>query len=170
MKKLMLLLFVYLFAVSSFAYGQETRSGKIGLGYNGIFQSATNDFNLTFWLSQNIVLEPKLGFKYLDIEDGDGTNIKAGVGLLAAFEEFVVVPYLGGRINGIFANTGETYSDIKLSFVFGGEYFVTDWFSAGAEIRLNYIDTDEDFSPGYGVADATIIESEQVLNLKVYFR
>jgi hypothetical protein len=56
------------------------------------------------------------------------------------------------------------------SLAFGGEYFVSDYFSVGAELRLNYANTDETFSPLFNVEDASIISTEQVLNIKLYFR
>ena len=55
------------------------------------------------------------------------------------------------------------------SAIFGGDYFVSDWFSVGAELRLNYGKTDKDFSPLYLVESADIFFTEQVLNIKLYF-
>jgi hypothetical protein len=55
-----------------------------------------------------------------------------------------------------------------MSFVFGGEYFVSEWFSVSAEMKLNYIQTDDEFSPTYDILDASIFETEQALNIRVY--
>lgn len=63
----------------------------------------------------------------------------------------------------------DTYGDLILSATFGGEYFVTEWFSVGAEMRINYAKTDDQFSPTYDIAKADIIETEQVFNIRLYF-
>jgi len=171
MKKTLILSFIFSVFFYSQSLAQNSKSGKIGIGYSGIFTSSTNDFNLSFWLGERFILEPQFGFQHIDVDDNKGTNWKLGVGALFVLNDFDVTPYLGGRIKTILLSGGEkTYNDLVLSFVFGGEYFVSEWFSVGAEMRLNYISTDKDFSPAYSIADATIIQSEQVINIKIYLK
>lgn len=163
-----LLAFVTIFAVEISA--QTSRAGNIGIGYSGNLSSYSNELGMTIFATNDFSIEPQIGFKSIKIEDNSSTIWKLGIGLLYRLNNFVVTPYLGLRIRDNFVSGGgETYSDLILSAVFGGEYFVSEWFSVGAEMKLNYVKTDEEYSPTYDIADATIFESEQVLNIRIYF-
>ena len=171
MKKLsiIVLLLTTIFAIETFA--QQEKAGKVGIGYSGNLTSATNELGIIYWLTNNFTLQPQLGFKSVDVNEENATAWKLGLGIVYSFDDFVVSPFIGARIKDFMVSGGdETYSDLILSLAFGGEYFVSEYFSVGAEMRLNYAETDKDFSPGYDIANASIFESEQVLNIRVYFR
>ena len=170
--KAICLLFIFFFQLINYQlFSQNSRSGKIAIGYIGDFTNKSNDLSLSYWVNGKLILEPELGFQNINVKDNKGTNLRLGLGALICLNDFVVTPYLGGRIKGIFLSGGDkTYNDLVFSFVFGGEYFITKWLSTGAEMRLNYISTDKEFSPQYLIADATIFETEQVIKIKIYLR
>jgi hypothetical protein len=163
-----LLMLTMMCTLESFA--QQDKSGKFGIGYSGNLSSYSNELGATVFLSDDFSIEPQIGFQSIDIEDNSATAWKLGLGLIYRLNNFVVTPYIGARVKDNMVSGGdETYSDLILSLVFGGEYFVSEWFSVSAEMKLNYVKTDEDFSPTYDIADAEIFESEQVLNIRIYF-
>ena len=165
---IVLLAFVTIFAVEISA--QTSRVGKIGIGYSGNLSSYSNELGMSIFATNSISVEPQIGFQSIDIEDNSATAWKLGLGVLFRINNFVVTPYVGARFKYNTVSGGdESYSDLILSAVFGGEYFVSEWFSVGAEMKLNYVQTDEDYSPTYDIANATIFESEQVLNIRIYF-
>lgn len=149
---------------------QTDKTGKIGIGYSGALSAHTNELGMIIFAANKISIEPTVGFRSIEFTDNSSTLWKLGLGFQYRLREFVVTPYLGLRIKDNFVTEGgETYSDLIVSAVFGGEYFVSDWFSVGAEMRFNYIKTDDDYSPTYNIAKANIYETEQVLNIRVYF-
>jgi hypothetical protein len=170
---ILLLLLTALF--SNFSSAQISKAGKIGIGYSGNFTGQTNEIGVSIWISRHVTIEPQIGIRNINLEDESGTYWKPGIGILFRFNENDISPYLGFRVKwGILAakddyNMDETYSDVTGSLVFGGEYFFTEWFSAGAELKINYISTDEKYSPTYP-ADASIFETEQVMNFRIYLR
>ena len=170
MKRFSIIIITIITILAIETLAQQGKAGKIGIGYSGDLTSATNEWGMSFWLSNRVVLEPQLGFVSVDIKDNSATAWKPGLGFLYRFNDFIVSSFIGARIKGnILSNDSKTYSDLILSLVFGGEYFVSEYFSVGAEMRLNYVKTDKDFSPSYDVANASILESEQVLNIRIYF-
>lgn len=150
---------------------QEHRAGKFGIGYSGNFTSETNAITATIWVDDLIVVEPQFGFNSINVDDNlDAAAYRAGIGLMYYLYDTKVLPYVGLRVNAAFATmASHTYTDMTYSAVFGGDYFVSEWFSVGAEIRLNYGKTDKDFSPLYLVESADIFFTEQLLNIKLYF-
>lgn len=169
MKKIILISFFLIIPITSIL-SQTSRSGKMGIGYSGNFSTRTNELNFVYWLGEHTIIEPKIGFQYIELKKADGISWMPGLGIAYVIGKSEVNPYLGGRVKAYIANAGgKSYSDVIVSFVFGGEYFISGWFSMGAEMRLNYVSTDENLSPLYGTANATIIETEQVVNIKLYF-
>jgi hypothetical protein len=162
---------IALIAVLSFNISAQTsKAGKIGIGYSGNLSSYSNELGMSIFATGDFSIEPQIGFKSIDIEDNSSTIWKLGLGFLYRLNNFVVTPYIGARVRyNMVSGGGETYGDLILSAVFGGEYFVSEWFSVGAEMKLNYVKTDEDYSPTYQIANSTIFESEQVLNIRLYF-
>jgi len=152
-------------------FAQQDRAGKIGIGYTGNFTSETNAITTVIWISDVYTIEPQFGFNSINIDNGnDASAYRIGVGALYYIGNAKVLPYIGLRINAAIASVvNKTYTDMTYSAVFGGDYFVSDWFSVGAELRLNYGKTDKDFSPLYLVEKAEIIFTEQLLNIKLYF-
>lgn len=170
MKNLLVTTFIVFTILSVNITAQTDKTGKIGIGYSGTLSSHTNELGMIFFASNEFSIEPQVGFQSIDITDNSSTLWKLGLGFQYRLRNFVVTPYLGLRFkDNFFSGGGKTYSDLILSAVFGGEYFVSDWFSVGAEMRLNYVKTDDDFSPTYNIANANIYETEQVLNIRVYF-
>jgi hypothetical protein len=171
MKKLFVLFLLLTSILTAVLSAQENRAGKIGIGYSGNLSAHSNELGMSFWVSDLITIEPLVGFQSVDIRDNSATAWRLGLGCLYRFNDFGVSPYIGARIKDNFVSGGnKTYSDLVLSLTFGGEYFVSEWFSVGAEMRLNYVKTDKEFSPVYGIPGASIYESEQVLNIRLYFR
>jgi hypothetical protein len=171
MKKLFVLNLLLILFFATEISAQQDRAGKIGIGYSGNLSAHSNELGMSFWVSDLITIEPQVGFQSVDIKDNSATAWKLGLGCLYRFNDFGVSPYIGARIKDNLVSGGsKTYSDLILSLAFGGEYFVSEWFSVGAEMRLNYVKTDKEFSPVYGISDASIYESEQVLNIRLYFK
>ncbi|HEX3074745.1 MAG TPA: hypothetical protein VHP30_14125 [Ignavibacteriales bacterium] len=170
MRKLFYSAFAAIVIFTSVSFAQESRAGKFGIGYSGNFSKNSNSLSCTYWASDKFKIEPEVGVSYVKIDDTDGTNWSLGVGLLYTVSNMVVSPYLGFRVKNMAISTeNASYNDLILTFAFGGEYFVSKWFSAGAEMRLNYIETDDSYSPYYGVANAVVFQTEQTVNFKIYF-
>jgi hypothetical protein len=168
-KIFIILLLLFSLTISIDTIAQQKREGKIGIGYSGNFTTQTNELSLSFWVTDVFVIEPQFGFRHIELENTSGTTWKPGFGLLVRFNQEIVSPYAGTRAKfNILSGGDKTYTDIVVSLVFGGDYFFADWFSIGAEMKLNYIDTDEDFTPTYTAANASIFETEQVINLRIY--
>lgn len=150
---------------------QEHRAGKFGIGYSGNFTSETNAITATIWADDLIVVEPQFGFNSISVDDNqDAASYRVGIGLIYYLYNTKVLPYLGLRANAAIATmASNTYTDMTYSAVFGGDYFVSEWFSVGAEMRLNYGKTDKKFSPFYRLEAADIFFTEQVLNVKLFF-
>ncbi|QQS37754.1 MAG: hypothetical protein IPM56_07345 [Ignavibacteriales bacterium] len=168
MKQFLFLSFVIFF--TSILYAQSNRAGKFGIGYSGNLSSSTNAITTTIWADNSIAIEPQFGLNRVELKNSSATMYRLGLGMLYNLSESEILPYLGFRITAAVAS-GEnaSYTDMIYSLVFGGEYFISDHFSAGAEVRLNYANTDEGFSPLFNIEQASIITTEQVLNLKLYF-
>jgi hypothetical protein len=170
MKKLFVPLFLLTVILTVELSAQQNRTGKIGIGYSGNLSSYSNELGMSIFATNDLSIEPQIGFQSIDIEDNSATAWKLGLGFLYRLNNFDVMPYIGARVKyNMVSGGGEKYSDLILSLVFGGEYFVSEWFSIGAEMKLNYVKTDENFSPTYDIANASIFESEQVLNIRLYF-
>lgn len=170
MKKLSILFLAFFFLATTKGSAQSDRTGQIGIGYSGNLSSYSNELGLSIFASNEFSLEPQIGFQSINIEDNSATAWKLGLGFQYRFSEFVVTPYFGARVKYNMVSGGDdTYGDLILSAIFGGEYFVTEWFSVGAEMRINYAKTDDQFSPTYDIAKADIIETEQVFNIRLYF-
>ena len=170
MKQFIFLVLLTTLILAANISAQEQRAGKFGIGYTGNFSSETNAITGTFWATDNIVIEPQFGVNSISVEDNDASAWRLGAGALFYFSETKVLPYLGIRVNAAIASmSNQSYTDLTLSAVFGGDYFVSEWFSVGAELRLNYGKTDDEFSPLYLVEKADIFFTEQVLNVKLYF-
>ncbi len=168
MKQFLFLSIVILF--TTILTAQSERSGKFGIGYSGNLSSSTNAITTTIWVTDKTVVEPQFGFNRVEDENSSATMYRLGLGVLYNLTETEILPYLGFRITAAIASgDDDSYTDMIYSFVFGGEYFMSDHFSAGAEVRLNYADTDDKFSPMFNIGNASIISTEQVLNVKLYF-
>ena len=171
MKKLFVPIFLFTAILTVELSAQENRAGKIGIGYSGNLSAHSNELGMSFWVSDLITIEPMVGFQSIEIEDNSATAWRLGLGCLYRFNDFGVSPYIGARIKDYLVDgSDKTYSDLVFSLAFGGEYFLSEWFSVGAEMRLNYVKTDKEFSPAYGIPDVSIYESEQVLNIRLYFK
>lgn len=165
-------LFVFLLTVLNINISaQEHRAGKFGIGYSGNFTSETNAITATIWAIDDLAIEPQFGINTISVDEGpDASAYRVGLGALYYVSNTKVLPYVGLRVNAAIATmASHTYTDMTYSAVFGGDYFVSDWFSVGAELRLNYGKTDKDFSPLYLVESADIFFTEQLLNIKLYF-
>jgi len=127
-----------------------------------------------FWVSDNVTLEPELGITQVslgDSDDGDATRFIPGLGLafhLRPGQEFR--PYFGFRFNfDMLSANDETYTDVAMGLVFGGEYFFDRHFSVSGEYQMAIVMTDEDISPSFFPIDATIMQSTQLLGVNFYF-
>lgn len=170
MKKLFVLVILLLLVLMVDIEAQQDKSGKVGIGYSGDLSPRSNSLGMTIFLSDLFTIEPQLGLTSIDVEDNSGTAWRIGLGLIYRLKNFVVAPYLGFRVqDNILSGGDESYNDLIMSLVFGGEYFVSEWFSVSAEMKLNYIQTDDEYSPTYDISDANIFETEQALNIRIYF-
>ena len=171
MKHFISFLLLAAFLLTTNIFAQENRAGKIGIGYSGNFTSETNAITTVIWISDEYTIEPQFGINSINIDNGnDPSAYRIGVGALYYIGNTKVLPYIGLRINAAIASVvNKTYTDMTYSAVFGGDYFVSDWFSVGAELRINYGKTDDEFSPLYLVEKADIVFTEQLLNIKLYF-
>lgn len=176
MKKLFYAGAAALLILTNITFAQESRAGKFGIGYSGSFTENSNSLSATYWVSDNFKIEPEVGVSHLTIEGRYGaggtkeTGVRLGIGFAYTLSDLLANPYVGLRVRDVLISTKDnTYSDMIYTLAFGGEYFISGWFSTGAEMRVNYIKTDPGYSPYIGIANAKLIETEQVINFKLYF-
>jgi hypothetical protein len=168
MLKKSIYIFFMVFAFSSFLTSQD-RSGKIGMVLLEDFSSDPLNYGFSFWFTNHTSVELIGGFKKIDLGDNSGTLYNFGAGGLYHFGSRKIVPFLGGRF--LFSNLSsdkKLYSDLMLGIVFGAEYFFSEWISIAGEFQLNYIETDDKFSPSDHPADASIFKTYRYLVLRLY--
>lgn len=171
MKRILLVAMSVFFVIAATAIGQE-RGGKVALMIMRDPFDPPLDLGMTFWINNKVTLEPVLGFSYIKPEAGDGgTNFRLGVGGKLHFGERDVTPYIGSRLAyNLLSGGGESYSDFVFGTIFGAEYFLSDWFSAGWEFQLNYSVADKEYSPSGLQPGAKTLNTGQLMALRLYFK
>lgn len=80
MKKLSILFLAFFFLAATEGSAQSDRTGKIGIGYSGNLSSYSNELGLSIFASNELSLEPQIGFQSINIEDNSATAWKLGLG------------------------------------------------------------------------------------------
>ncbi len=169
MKKVIIsLFFVFIFSSSILC---QDRTGKFGLAILGDPFNPTKNIGISYWKSENLVIEPVIGYSHVNSKSISSTNSFRGslTGKYYINKKFVD-PYIGLKYGyyTIFSKDN-SFNDILIGLVGGAEYFFSEWFSAGWEFQFSYINTDDKFSPSNLPINSNILETTQTLILKIYF-
>jgi hypothetical protein len=133
------------------------------------FSSTPLNYGFYFWISSHTSLELVGGFESIDMKDNSGTSYNIGLGGFYHLGNNKIIPFIGSRFlfTGLSADK-ISYSDLLVGIAFGAEYFFSDQISLGGEFQLNYIETDEEFSPSGNAPDASIFKTTSFIILRFY--
>ena len=168
MYKIIITIIVF-FSISTTSFSQD-RTGKTGLLIIGDPFNPSSDFGISVWVSNNIIIEPLIGFTQIDPKDIPATkNLRIGLDVKYYFNKKLVDPFIGLKYgyNSIYAKD-ISFNDISVGILGGSEYFLADWFSLGWEFHFDYTNTDDEYSPMNLIPDSIILHSYQNLILKLY--
>jgi len=138
--------------------GQATAQGRVGLGVgvgSGIGSGIVGLSGLSIYMPINaasIRIEPEFGYVHtsttiddIDFESSE-TLLLLGSGVFGYLSRGETIGYAGGRV-GI-QHSSDDDDDSTTGFVIGpavgGEHFLGDAFSLGAEVRLTFMTMSED--------------------------
>ncbi len=160
---------VIIFSIFTYSYSQD-RTGKTGILIIGDPFNPSSDFGISFWASDNFVIEPLIGFTQIDPKGIPATkNIRIGLNVKYYFNKKLVDPYIGLKYgNNSIISEDISFSDNSIGILGGAEYFLSDWFSVGWEFHFDYTNTDNEYSPMNLIPDSKILHSYQNLLLKLY--
>lgn len=134
-----LFLALFLITATSFAQNRPTDST---FGLTTSVQNSQTNLQIPIWLNDNVTIAPIFGINH---QQDNFTTINLGV--VPRFYQDVgsdFATYLGAR--GILQRTspevGPEDSDFLLGATGGGEYFLDEHFSLGAEAQLNFLIND----------------------------
>lgn len=170
------IIFFFLF-IGSFAFGQtpdtlSEASPKFGLSAS--VQSDQFGIAMPFWVGESTALVPAF---QLNFAETVGLDVGVGLSLRQYLREGKVRPYLAPGFGVLIAIPDKTGSDREdlpnpadfvFSFGVGGEYFFSDYFSAGVQIGLNAAVSDED-SNRYGNPGGFNLNTSSSVLVNVYF-
>ncbi|MCA1761505.1 MAG: hypothetical protein ABR574_07265 [Cryomorphaceae bacterium] len=168
--------FVFLF-IGVFAFGQESENGdettrKFGLSAS--IQSDQFGILMPFWVSEKSALVPSF---QLNFAETVGLDLGFGLSFRQYLREGKMRPYLApgfGVLVAIPDKSGSEREDLPnpVDFVFGfgvgGEYFFSDYFSAGVQIGLNGAVADSD-SNRFGNPGGFNLNTASSVLVNVYF-
>lgn len=156
MKKLYSTMLVLAFLVSiSFAQEsnsstQPNRTGKFGLGIDGI---SSPNLAVKYFFKNNIAMEVTAGFnlyspggdEFADQTKVTGTDIRFGLAFLYHFMGNNFVPYLGidglfesNKSGGFYVHEPDAKNSVQTNLIVGGEYFIAKQFSIGLKEKLGF--------------------------------
>jgi len=157
-----LLLFCFLFGNYNRSYGLDNKT-RIGFGTTiasrlvssretyGTFAMSMTAFRLPVFIKSKFKIEPDLAFwsrKYKDkYSESTISLIRYGCGFYftknfektsLSFGPRFTVNHQDNSYKTTWDNHKTSMNDVALGFAFGGEYFLSEHFSLGSEIQLNY--------------------------------
>ena len=161
------LIVLSLFTAAGNCVAQE-RAGKAGIGIP--FPSPILDFEFKIFASNNIALEPSLGYHRISRDQASGTNLILGMGISYNWADDKLVKYAGitGGISTL-SSGDKSYTDNIIGGRFGLEYFLIDHLSAVGELQFNIVGADDTLSPAGLAAGTTNYNTAEVLAVRFYF-
>lgn len=153
-----------IFSSNVFAGG---KSGQFGFGLTVAEPSPVFIFH--YWSSDNFTISPE--FSINSISEPSIKRFNFGITLAKhgrANESFR--PFFGLGLNyDVVSSDGDSFADLYVGPLFGGEYFFCDNFSVSGAYQLVVIMTDDQLSPGMLRPGTTYISSAQLLTVQYYF-
>lgn len=168
MNKKILIILIALLVVSISSFSQN--KGKIGL--SGTIQGSQLGISVPMWLGENFVLAPS--FSLCSVEK-TGTDLSFGLAPRFFFQHRRIFPYFGLKA-GAYAfvpskeNTvnDEKLIDIYSGMAFGGEFFVSEYFSFGVEAQGNFTKSAKN-SERFGNPDGINFSTATMVYATLYF-
>lgn len=168
MKGKLILLMLILTLSSTFLYSQESK--RIGL--SGSIQNSQFGILVPIWLGEKFAVAPAFDLK---VAEKIGTDF--GIALVPRFylKKEKIAPYFGLRA-GVLINKPssenevdtETKLDLLGGVAFGGEYFLSDYFSFGVEVQGNLTKSDKN-SNRFGNPDGINFNTGTLISATIYF-
>jgi hypothetical protein len=170
MKRLFVLTIILSLILFSSVFSQNY-AGKIGLLFSTTSQISYSHIGFSYWLNDNVSLEPTFGFQNYSSNGNSSTTMTPGARIIFHMSPNKLKPYFGAGINVVMLTVdSDSYSDMMLSGLYGVEYFITKWFSLGGEFKLNVIMTGKDVSPSGYATESTIISTGSAIILRFYLK
>ena len=146
-----------LLTTAIYANEDNNTSKKYGMGIS--IGSSSNIVRLPIDMSNDMRLEPYIGFKFNDNDYGSSTNVQAGIALEKMYTiESNLKGYYGAFLGVESYSGGETTTSAALGPIIGAEYYLNDKFCIGAEVRINAI-----------LGDTTTVETDTSALIRYYF-
>ena len=146
----------------------QERTGKIAVGIP--VQVTSLEFLFKIFASNEVAIEPFLGFNRISKDETSGENWKLGAGITYNWGGDKLMKYVGlaAGLNTL-SSGNKSYTDKLVGGRFGLEYFLIDHLSAVGELQFNVFDADNEFSPsGLGIG-TTNYNTAEVLAVRFYF-
>jgi hypothetical protein len=145
-------------------------AGQFGIGLTVTEESPA--FLVRYWGSERITMNPEFSFSHTAITGGGyANNFTPGLRIFYHFRpgsDFR--PFVGlGFALDILHVAEKNYMDIFAGPSFGAEYYFSKHFSVQGEYRVEIVATDDEFSPNWLSANASYLNTKQVLSVHFYF-
>ncbi|MGM0546614.1 MAG: hypothetical protein ACQEST_07825 [Bacteroidota bacterium] len=132
---------ITLFVISSTAFAQDPPTDS-KFGFTASLQGSQTNLQIPIWINDQVTIAPVFGLNY---QQNNFTTLNLGVA--PRFYQDMgsdFATYVGAR--GILQRTspdvGDDDTDLLLGATGGGEYFLGNRFSLGAEAQLNFFVND----------------------------
>lgn len=170
MKRLLLIMLIFCLVLFSSVYSQNY-AGKVGLLFSTTASSSYSNIGFSYWLNDNVSLEPSFGLYNMSSQGNTSTTMTPGVRCIFHTGNKKLKPYFGVGYSAIISTSNNnTYTDNMIGALYGVEYFISKWFSLGGEFQLNVLITNKDYSPSGFATESTIIRTGSILILRFYLK
>lgn len=145
---------------------------KIGIGIS--VNQDISSFLPRLWINDRLSVNPEIAFSVESRHDSGDELIRVIPGLSVLMHlrpGSDCRPYFGWEFALDILNANDIpYTDIITGPVFGGEYFFSKHFSVSGEYQIEFVFTDEKYSPGFSLSThSRYIRSEQRFIAHIYF-
>jgi len=149
----------------------QNYAGKFGLMFSTTPSMSYSNIGFSYWLNNNVSLEPTFGFYNTSLSGNSSTMMTPGARVIFHMSNNKLKPYVGGAFNAFMSTANsDTYTDIMISGLYGAEYFLTKWFSIGGEFRLDFVIANKDMSPLGYAPESTVIKTANTIILRFYMK
>lgn len=144
-------------------------AGQTAIGF--LVTDVSPTIALRFWVDEHYTIDLDMAVSRVSPEGSShATRLQPGLGLSYHWNSGQKMrPYIGLR-GGLdrLSNGDQSFTDVLIGPTIGAEYFLSERFSVAGEYQLIFVTTDDDFSPGFPLANATYIQTAEVLSVHFY--
>lgn len=173
MKSKAILISLILITLTMKGFSQDSKR----TGISGTLQSNQFGVMLPIWLDEHWLLAPAMDFAYAGNKTQKGLELGIALAPRYYFRKATVSPYVGLRAGAIitwmkqdnvYDSTEENTVDLLAGAAFGGEYFISEYFSLGIEVQGNATKSDNK-SSSFGNPGGINFNTATMVMATVYF-